>query len=422
MGLLWRAPPPPPAPLSAPLPLSSCDCFSICDLQSYLLFRESIPPTLDDPSSPWLPYLQTVYHEQSIRLPFNLTRLWLFYMPTSRWRTRNRGVEWPMALCRKQYNFKLLEAATNAPRCKVRTCARWLMARGTQKKPPPSLATISHAMMSAMNRSGFTNRSSSTNRSSTTRQKPLQGRYTVGAIGYPLKGHPSAEPADAIVGGVRKAPMAERLQTVTVQRGRSGLWAEVIRVRHGGEGAEDYGCWFYLAPGSGIWLRLGRAISNGHTLATSWLARHNMSWENATAVTNLSMADLRAALVTQVRYRELDAYFPPHIYHRVPFNKVPRFGGIELGPAMARDAGYDTWLKGGEVVALSHGCMKGGITNLSGGCVPRDVGLRTGQRANLPCHCDPQSNVLNCDAAPPTRLHPSPDERSTRWRADSHQI
>ena len=205
---------------------------SICDLQSYLLFRESIPPTLDDPSSPWLPYLQSVYHEQSIRLPFNLSRLGLFYMPTSRWRTRNRGVEWPMALCRKQYNFKLLEAATNVPRCKVRTCARWLMARGNRIKPPPSLL-ISHAMMIAMNRS------SSTNHSSTSSQKALWRAYTVNAIGYPLKGHPSAEPADAIVGGARKAPMAERLQTGTVQRGRSGLWAEVIRVRHGGEGAED---------------------------------------------------------------------------------------------------------------------------------------------------------------------------------------
>ena len=33
----------------------------------------------------------------------------------------------------------------------------------------------------------------------------------------------------------------------------------------------------------------------------------------------------------------------------------------------------------------------------AGGCVPRDVGLRTGLRANLPCHCDPKDSLLNCD-------------------------
>ena len=125
------------------------------------------------------------------------------------------------------------------------------------------------------------------------------------------------------------------------------------------------------------------------------------SWADASRKLNLTHGELRSALIGHVRMRELDSYFPPEIYRRVPYRVPPRYGGNELGPFMAKDAGFDTWLKGDiELVALSDRCMNGAngmVTDSAGGCVPRDVGLRTGLRANLPCHCDPKDSLLNCD-------------------------
>ena len=350
-------------------------CFSTCTGDDFGSFVRSRPTMLTDRTSPWLGYLSAVYHE-SVRVPFNLSRLTFYYMPNGRWSTIHPGVQWPMSICRRQYAFRLLPPSPNVTWCERVTCERWARA-----------ATNRHTM-------GYSDK-----------------QYAVGGIGYPLKGWPEPAAADATSGRPKRKkewPPANEPdlaaaygREVGVWRRGSGWWIEVIRVRHGGEGESHYGCWFYQAPGSGIWLRLGNATRNGYDLASHWLRRHGMSsWADASRMLHLNSSDLHAALIGHVRMRELDAYFPPEMYHRVPYLTRPRYGGIELGPFMAKDAGFNTFTSGNEIVALSDGCMHGrhGMgTNRTGGCVPHGVGLRTGQRANLPCHCDTTDALLNCD-------------------------
>ena len=89
-GTRWSldSPPPPGAaaapaePAAAPVPagpLTPCSCFSTCNGSDTREFLESIPRVVDDPSSPWVGYLRTVYGGIAPPLPFNLSRLHFFY-------------------------------------------------------------------------------------------------------------------------------------------------------------------------------------------------------------------------------------------------------------------------------------------------------------------------------------------------------
>lgn len=81
-GSRWSLDAAPAEPAAATVPAgpsTPCSCFSICDESSTREFLESIPRVVDDPSSPWVGYLRTVYGGVAPPLPFNLSRLHFFY-------------------------------------------------------------------------------------------------------------------------------------------------------------------------------------------------------------------------------------------------------------------------------------------------------------------------------------------------------
>ena len=215
----------------------SCVCFSTCTLDDYALFEAQRPRMITSNSSPWLAYLRTVYHEK-VAVPFDLSRLIFFYMPNERWRSLHgrRRIEWPAAICQRQYNFRLMSPPPNeTTRCPKRTCERWL----------PNLP--------AWDESAKVNVSSvAHNRSGTSSVRRVQSRRKFSGVGYPLKGRPEPVAADGTNAGyVIKPPSgyAEKIATSHSQPGPANRnvtgklpprkWVEVMRVNHGGEGEQD---------------------------------------------------------------------------------------------------------------------------------------------------------------------------------------
>ena len=66
---------------------NGCHCFSMCHADEARLFLSRLPRAVDSTSSPWYEYLSTVYHGP-VELPFDLSRLRVFYRDTENWRRR----------------------------------------------------------------------------------------------------------------------------------------------------------------------------------------------------------------------------------------------------------------------------------------------------------------------------------------------
>ena len=102
-----------------------CSCFDLCSAPSIGTFLHSQRPALiDSPHSPWLSYLREVYGTTP-PLPFNLSRVHMFYARSLSWPA---SVEWPMSPCALVKNKTVgLEGRPQPvlPPCAPATCARW---------------------------------------------------------------------------------------------------------------------------------------------------------------------------------------------------------------------------------------------------------------------------------------------------------
>ena len=127
------------------------------------------------------------------------------------------------------------------------------------------------------------------------------------------------------------------------------------------EGRLNYGCWFFPAAGSGIWLPLGRTYIT-HTKSGGSLASLKAAWRANTTI----------------EHNESEKIVAPH---------------GEVMPSYAARLGYDTVQAQfnnmgsmAETVAVSAPCMaREGRPGL-GACVPLE--LRAGARAERRCECD----------------------------------
>ena len=222
-----------------------CACFHTCDRYNARRFHESIPAVIESTDSPWYAYLVAVYG--TVPLPFALANLSFFYHNDKRWRTHHPHVPWPMSSCRlkpfpnlvatvtqafvgfaktnqrhRQGAEAILDGPLTSVQCSTDTCLPWL---ACTRKP-----CIVHRYKSAA----------------------ALGRHAVGIVHYASDGSSSE-----FGGSTRGSNIAYANRSPASP---SNSYVEVARTHVSSEGTSGYGCWFHFAPGSGVWLNVGRTI------------------------------------------------------------------------------------------------------------------------------------------------------------------
>ena len=129
------------------------------------------------------------------------------------------------------------------------------------------------------------------------------------------------------------------------------------------EGTDDYGCWFYTAVGSGVWINVGRTrLWASRREALRRVDGPSSSFEGETALAKGTAAD-----------------------------------GLDSCQLLESNAGV--FSQNGaplqELLVTRDECMRG-AEPLPSACIPDSVPTRGGVAADLPCECDPDVPVLNC--------------------------
>ena len=331
-----------------------CSCFSTCDVASTAAFKQAIPEQIETPDSPWYGYLRAVYGP-SLTLPFDLGRVNFFYHHDDQtWARRFPRVEWPMSSCRipvPTMNLQTGLSVVEAPRCDVTACSRWLQPKDAQHQPTMFAISQTHAMPNA--------------------------DYNE-SVGVVMFGETIGAGAVASRFDLGRHPVGQ------------GEWAEVIRRSDdmifppGHEGTNGYGCWFFPAIGSGIWVNTGKtlqlryrkdiAFGGGGDIVSRWLQMHSLASEQ----------NFTKQAGTVELSSEAMGLLPPGM-HRETF------------PIMAHELGYDSIQiqNGGELVMTSIECMF--QSRPIRACAPAELGVRFGWMAAEVCCCVETVPLLSCE-------------------------
>ena len=190
-------------------PTCRCQSASVCTSTGLASFMMQIPTQIHDRSSPWLSYMRAVYRgDVGLPLPLDLSRFELFYPALL-----------PVAPCFDGATG--VSAASSLPlarQCSATYCSAWL--------PNPLPAADAVATFAA-NRSFI--------------------RIAASSVVESLHDFGQAVALQA------RAPERAPLSRYT--------WIEVTRYAEPAEGRNDYGCWYYPAVGSGVWVSTKRLLS-----------------------------------------------------------------------------------------------------------------------------------------------------------------
>ena len=132
-----------------------CYCFAMCNHhQAREFLTDYVPSVVEREDDPWYRYLQAVYGDD-ILLPFDMSRMRLFYHNDEVWKHAHPDVEWPMASCLdktpKHLPFVMSAGSERftthlEPQCKPSVCDSWRRRR-------PLLEPTAHTL--AVNASKF---------------------------------------------------------------------------------------------------------------------------------------------------------------------------------------------------------------------------------------------------------------------------
>ena len=157
------------------------------------------------------------------------------------------------------------------------------------------------------------------------------------------------------------------------------------------------GCWFYRAFGSGVWLNVGKTkayrdrremraqhLFNGNT------SRRVPSWANTSSSPVPSWATA-VNFSGKVRWWEMERVV----------NRDAYLAGLDsyqiLNPQDPEHSKLVYMCS--EIVVVRDACLSGrrmlGAATRSA-CVPEDVPLRSGFKANCACHCSHSHQTINC--------------------------
>ena len=378
--------------------LAPCACFSLCSTRDALSFYRRLP-SVTSTASPWYAYLRAVYHDDEIPLPFDgLRTMTVWYRDTAAWRARRPApqVGLPLQSCvGRSKPHEGLYAATDRtdglrhnrsqPACSEEWCREWLLpydaldepkprpesgARGPRRKQQqPSPAQL-HS------RTGLTIK----HRSEYVEIRPTEDATNVDGLWTPpggLQVHASLSDA------ARTTEQITQTSSAWVEVTHEGLWS----VDHS-EGIDGYGCWYYPARGSGIFLNVGRAAgivvnpNDGNlpgykTAKSSWLLNAYVTAGHSTA----AMPRMRG------EFREAE----PYAAHALGYDSLTVLRRYKESNMRA----YSPSIL--ELVVTTRACVLG--SRPIGACPPQALGYRTGIAHQRVCKCSEDAAhglVLNC--------------------------
>ena len=230
--------------------MSQCVCWHVCKQSELASFLRRLPATIDSPSSPWLPYLEAVYGQRP-PLPYPLSRLRFLYHGTSRWQRSHPSVVWPMGACHVWQGWL---NGSNSPPLKGQGVRRGSVGVGYSGIPswtdpqldrlrPHCAAEVCNEWLAPAHlpdsQTGFKNFELYWQPSDPWKSDGLRRAETLGTTWY--------WPGEF-----------SQVNSVHTDVLESHAWAEVIRWQAWSEGLAGFGVFFSSAPGSGMWLNVGR--------------------------------------------------------------------------------------------------------------------------------------------------------------------
>ena len=276
----------------------NCACFSLCTHAEAAAFVSAIPHGEAPEGSPWHGYLRVVYGPAPP--PRRLSGINFWYHHHARWPA---AVEWPMARClSSRRGAAVWFRDPTTPMCEPVTCRRWLddeytydpsqsrfqayaaWAEAARAGAPFYNASVeaTHAVCSLHSLSPRNNYSCvralvvraavGTSRATLLSEKLQQGAVRTRFY----KEAAALQPGAPLVGCVAAQALRSKAEARLISASMSLLgrgqpcghdeWIEVFREDDRGlvsggaqlEGHGEYGCWFFPARGSGVFLNAGR--------------------------------------------------------------------------------------------------------------------------------------------------------------------
>ena len=272
-----------------------CTCFSLCTHAEAAAFVSAIPHGEAPEGSPWHGYLRVVYGPAPP--PRRLSDINFWYHHHARWPA---AVEWPMARCvSSRRGAAVWFRDPTTPMCEPVTCRRWLddeytydpsqsrfqayaaWAEAARAGAPFYNASVeaTHAVCSLSPRNNYSCVRALVVRAAvgTSRATLLSEKLQQGAVRTRFYKEAAAlQPGAPLVGCVAAQALRSKAEARLISASMSLLgrgqpcghdeWIEVFREDDRGlvsggaqlEGHGEYGCWFFPARGSGVFLNAGR--------------------------------------------------------------------------------------------------------------------------------------------------------------------
>lgn len=389
-----------------------CTCFSTCTKAAAALFVRDYLPRVVTSRSPWFGYLAAIY--PSLALPFDMEGLrWFYHNDGVLW---PREVEWPMSTCHMKHGT--VDANASGPPCSSAVCDRWRRHHhhhhGRAANHSESLRTHGraanhleslriHGLVLFGTRTGLSRGSllvadtlverhvspstaaAATVATTTTISSCTTGTQQATAMGWP---HVDVRWPTPTPGGARtEATFEARTAHGSRRFWPSGARAEVIRMDNDDErlgsryteGANGYGLWFYAAPGSGIFMDLGKTLVIAHHVSRLAL---NATWHASSDPAINRTAS--AAYLRTLRGRKK---------------------GREAWPLHAAGLGFDTVQKidtsppvfASEIIEVRAPCLHGpAVRTCPGSRSALSTGAGQDAAAHGRCVCDDMEPILTC--------------------------
>jgi len=330
-----------------------CQCFPLCTAGHVLSLYRRLPMGVTNSSSPWYGYLTKVYGKGEVPLPFDLRKLQLFFpglLPTSTHLCRARVISGLPVV------GNLTDGEPLLPTCPQTDCSGWVRTAEEADADP---------LVQRLHPRGWA-------RGSSHIWTPITQRWMGGEQEQRDQHDPRWSRIDQSRLQLSGRHLFVALQMRSRQFFEDNTLVEVIRIGMGSrkfsEGG-NYGCWFYPARGSGIFVNVGNSLRTRSKLE---------------AAAQLGTPPHDEFLPNATRARGFDSL---QILH----------GGPQYGGSNFRY--HESTMPTFELVLTFPGCVTLGSwkkwTNLTGPCVP--VATRSGWNASRPCHCDPAASpLLNC--------------------------
>lgn len=274
-----------------------CECFKLCTDKDIINFTQYLP-IVNTTNSYWYEYLKVVYGSYP-QLPYDIQTLETFYpglLPTR------------IDSCTGYKEFaweNKNKTETSIVQCNPGTCNKWL---SETKRPFPGRPTIIKSIAT-----------------------------TSSNLNHLLK-HNSM----SVFLVVQRANRSEAL---------SNKWLEVVRVGSWSGEDKQYGCWFWKAAGSGVFIDTGNALTIRHV---SRVRQHGFQASDRTWSRVLMSRNLTSLHIL---------YTHPHLHN-----------------------GIHQWVTTPyEIITVHHACMNRMDTKMA--CV-QNLQLRTGWHAQEKCNCN----------------------------------